>query len=265
MTIAIGLAVPDGIALAADTQTTWTRTIDKAIDKGSGQEFELADPIQLPVGWSRLARKLFRLSVVGKEFAIVVAGAALINQKTPYSIFKSREQTYTGDGSYDSFLQHLIDGVKAEMLIHFGVADLKIAPIMFLDFILAGYDGADVSKPILRAVGVYSGSPSRQDGSGVVTHWRNDDSPNRRFTICWIGRGEFVSHVVSHTNAQLPSISSQYSLLTLADAEDYVRFLAEFTCDFQRFAVMVPDCGRPVIAATLTPERYSEKAGTLDR
>src|SRR5262245_29724898 len=41
MTIAIGLAVPDGIALAADTQTTWSKAIETAKDKNTGKEFEL--------------------------------------------------------------------------------------------------------------------------------------------------------------------------------------------------------------------------------
>ncbi len=33
MTIAIAISVPDGIALAADTQTTWNQTITKAKQK----------------------------------------------------------------------------------------------------------------------------------------------------------------------------------------------------------------------------------------
>jgi len=48
-------------------------------------------------------------------------------------------------------------------------------------------------------------------------------------------------------------------MMTLADAVDYTKFLVEFTCDFQRFAVTVPDCGRPIISATLTPGGYEEK------
>ena len=74
----------------------------------------------------------------------------------------------------------------------------------------------------------------------------------------WIGRTEFVTHIVNHKNEKLPSISGQYELMSLSDAIDYTKFLVEFTCDFQRFAVVVPDCGRPIISATLTPEGYSE-------
>jgi hypothetical protein len=71
--------------------------------------------------------------------------------------------------------------------------------------------------------------------------------------------GEFVSHIVNHNNKKLPELSGQYHLMTLTDAVDYTTFLAKFTCDFQRFAVMVPDCARPIISATLTPDGYEEK------
>jgi hypothetical protein len=50
MSIGIAIAVPDGIALAADTQTTWHQTIIKAKEKGTGKEFELERPIVQPVG-----------------------------------------------------------------------------------------------------------------------------------------------------------------------------------------------------------------------
>jgi len=45
--------------------------------------------------------------------------------------------------------------------------------------------------------------------------------------------------------------------MTLEDAINYVTFLAEFTCDFQNFAVTVPDCGKPVTSAVLTPEAFT--------
>jgi hypothetical protein len=261
MTIAIAVAVPDGIALAADTQTTWTRTITHAVEKGTGNQFELESPIALPIGWSKSARKLFSISMQECPYAVAVAGAALINNKTPYSIVKSLEQSYRGSGTYEDVLSCLFEGLKAELRLHFGVADLTQAPqVLALNFILAGYEGHDVSRPILRAVGVYSGRPAGiPDPTGDQTSWANNGP--LRFNCCWTGRGEFVSHVVSHGNAALPQISGQYSLLTLADAVDYVRFLAEFTCDFQRFAVMVPDCGRPVMAATLTPDGFVERPG----
>ena len=41
MSVGIAIAVPDGIAMAADTQTTWNQVVTKAKEKSSGKEFEL--------------------------------------------------------------------------------------------------------------------------------------------------------------------------------------------------------------------------------
>lgn len=258
MTIAVALAVPDGIALAADTQTTWQNTVTRAKEKVTGKEFDLAQPITVPIGWSRMARKLFSIRLNDSVFAVAVSGAALLNNKTPFSIFKSLERAYTGDGGYDNALAHLIEGLKDQLRTQLGVTLLSEAPqIVELNFILAGYEEKDVARPVLRVTTVYSGQPAAAQSAnypGHLTNWQN--TPANRFGCCWTGRSDFISHVVNHQNAALPPIAGHYPGMTLHDALDYVRFLAEFTCDFQRFAVMVPDCGRPVLAASLTPDSY---------
>jgi hypothetical protein len=264
VTIALALAVPDGIALAADTQTTWNQSILKVREKGTGREVEVESPILLPIGWSRLARKLFSLTLGERTFGVAVAGAALLNNKAIFSIFKSLEQGYTGSHEYDVVLQFLCDGLKDQLRKQLGVTDLSQASqIIDVSFILAGYEDQDISRPLLRAVWVYSGRPAIPGETQLPGHqitWQN--SAQNRFNCCWVGRGEFVGHVVNHNNAFLPPMTGQYALMTLADAVDYVRFLAEFTCDFQRFAVMVPDCGRPVVTATLDPDYYTEHVAT---
>ncbi len=261
MTIAIALAVPDGIALAADTQTTWQRTIFKAKEKATGREVDLAEPITIPIGWSRMARKLFSVQMGGCPFAVAVSGAALLNNRTPYSIFKSLEKSYTGGGDHESVLKHLVDGVKAELRTQLGVPELTDATVIVdVSFILAGYEEQDVARPVLQVITVYSGRPPAAEAGGYPGHfisWQN--SVAGRFGCCWTGRGEFIHHVVNHQNEQLPPLAGNFPGMTLADALDYVRFLAEFTCDFQRFAVMVPDCGRPVLTATLTPGSYDDQ------
>lgn len=89
MSIGIAIAVPDGIALAADTQTTWNQTILKAKDKHSGKEVELADPINIPVGWSRMARKLFSVDMNDTTYAVITAGMAHMNSKSMYAVIHS--------------------------------------------------------------------------------------------------------------------------------------------------------------------------------
>jgi hypothetical protein len=49
VTIALALAVPDGIALAADTQTTWSQSVSKVREKGTGRDVELETPLLLPI------------------------------------------------------------------------------------------------------------------------------------------------------------------------------------------------------------------------
>ncbi|MFI5182168.1 MAG: hypothetical protein ACHQPI_12325 [Thermoanaerobaculia bacterium] len=187
--------------------------------------------------------------------------ALISNGKTPYSIFKSLEKAYGGAASFEEALECLRSGLKEELRRQFGVKDLSQAEqILEITFILAGYEEGDVSRPLLCTTVIYSGKPpipGLTTFSGHHTSWKN--SATDRFGCCWIGRGEFVAHVVNHSNAALPPIAGQYALMTLADAEDYVRFLAEYTCNFQRFAVMVPDCGHPVVTAVLTPDGYKER------
>jgi len=260
VSIAIAIAVPDGIALAADTQTTWQQTITKAKEKGTGKEFELEQPIVKPMGWSRMARKLFSLQFADDKFAVCTAGATSLNRKTMYSIFKSLEHSYSGNASIGEVREHLVGGLMNELKQHHGIEDLSTAPTLTYDFILAGFEDHDVSKPVIESHLVFSGKAIRdgqEDTSGHILRWATD--PTSHYGGCWIGRTEFVTHIVNHSNSALPPIAGQFHLMTLTDAVDYTKFLVEFTCNFQRFAVMVPDCGRPIISATLTPEGYNEQ------
>jgi hypothetical protein len=260
MSIAVAIAVPDGIALAADTQTTWLRSITKAREKGSGREFELETPIKVPLGWSRMARKLFALSFAGHPYALATAGAAVINGKTPYAIARQLEASYRGPEDFDSVRNHLVEGIQTELRAHHGVVDLAAAPPLAIDFMLAAFGRSGVADPLLASHCVYSGSLDLPEGAACVgSHHRWQNQGAHRYGSCWIGHAAFVSHVVEHKNPDLPPISGQYQFMSLADAVDYATFLVRFTCDFQRFAIMIPDAGRPIVSATLTPEGYVEK------
>jgi len=264
MSIGIAIAVPDGIALAADTQTTWSNMIVQAKDKKTGQDFDLAEPISVPVGWSRMARKLFSVSLAGKTYVIVTAGEATLNHKTMYAIFRSAAHKYNGIGKYDDVLQYYIEHLKTELSAHLSCTpdQLSNQPRKVCEFILAGYEEDDVAKPAVESHMVFSGKidiNGKPDSSGHFGKSSNRNQPSR-YGGCWIGRTAFISHVVNHSNKKLPPISGQYEMMTLADATDYTQFLVSFTCDFQRFAIMVPDCGRPILSAALTPDSYEEKS-----
>lgn len=264
MSICIAIAVPDGIALAADSQTTWNQTINQATQRGTNQLFDLAQPINIPISWSRMARKLFHLKFNDKSYAVCIAGTALLNHKTIYSIFKGLEKSYQGDGSFDTVVRHYIDGIKAELRKQLNVENLETAQtVLNVEFIISGYVDQDVSKPRIESWIVLSGTIQIDGGgqlnTGQYCKWTNFVNGQHTFGGCWIGRAEFISHLVTHNNPQMPPIQGQYELLSLADAVDYTKFLVDFTCDYQRFAIMVPDCGKPIISATLTPDNYEEE------
>ncbi|WP_036380059.1 hypothetical protein [Muricauda sp. MAR_2010_75] len=263
MSICIAIAVPDGIALAADSQTTWNKTINQATQRGTNQVFDLAEPINVPISWSKMARKLFNLNINENEYAICIAGIALLNHKTIYSIFKSLEKSYDGDGSYDNVVRHFLDGIKTELRKQLNIENLAEAQqVLNVEFIVSSHINQDVSKPRIESWLVISGTITVNEvplTTGEYNKWTNIVDGHHTFGGCWIGRTEFISHLVTHTNAKMPPIQGQYELLSLADAVDYTQFLVDFTCDYQRFAAMVPDCGKPIISSTLTPERYEEK------
>ncbi|MFO8054439.1 MAG: hypothetical protein R6U19_04670 [Bacteroidales bacterium] len=261
MSICIAIAVPDGIALAADSQTTWNQTINTVKEKGTGKIIQLEKPIQQPVSWSKMARKLFEIKVGETNYAACVAGTALLNNKTTYSIFKSLEFQYGGEPNYDDLLTFFITGLKEEMKKQLNVDKLKDAgQVLTVEFILAGYEDNDVSRPRIESHLVFSGTlkiEGKMNEAGHFARWKNKEQKSN-FGGCWIGRTEFISHLVTQ-NQTLPPIQGQYELLSLEDAVDYTHFLVNFTCEYQRFAIMVPDCGKPIISAKLTPNRYDEK------
>jgi len=261
MSICIAIAVPDGIALAADSQITWNQTITQVKEKGTGRIVELEQPISMPISWSKMARKLFSLEMAGNKYAACIAGAAILNSKTIFSIFKALEGSYKGSADYNEIVKYFVDGLKTELKRHFKIDEIsKATQILVIDFILTGYENRDVSKPIIEHHAVFSGTPiidNKPNNSAYIKRWSNQT--NSRFGGCWIGRTEFITHIVNHGKKDLPPISGQFELMSLSDTIDYTKFLVEFTCDFQRFAVMVPDCGRPIISATLTPDKYEEK------
>lgn len=264
MSICIAIAVPDGIALAADSQTTWTHSITQAKELGTNQIFQLAEPINIPYGWSKMTRKLFKFNVQENLYAICVAGTAILNHKTIYSIFKSLEKSYDGENCFESVTRHLIEGLKSEFRKQLNIVDLSLAPpILNIEFIISGYVDQDVSKPRIESWSVFSGILIGENGNKIQNgeFQKTTNIVNNEYTFggCWIGRTEFISHLVTHQNQQMPPIQGQFELLSLSDAIDYTKFLVDFTCEYQRFAIMVPDCGKPIISSVLTTESYEDQ------
>jgi len=223
----------------------------------------LAEPIAVPIGWAQRARKLFSVVLGGRTYAIITAGEANLNQKTMYAIFSSATKKYSGNGDYDDVVKFFIAQLKNELRATFSAtpATLSSFPVKVCEFIVAGFEDDDVAKPGVESHLVFSGQlivDGKPNASGHIKKWSNRDESSR-YGGCWIGQAAFISHIVNHANKDLPPISGQFEMMTVADAVDYTRFLVAFTCDFQRFAIMVPNCGRPITSATLTPEYFKEE------
>jgi hypothetical protein len=256
MSIGIAIAVPDGITLAADTLAGWSRTITQVQVKGIAGPVELEKPIIQPAGWSPGAKKLFPFEYGQHKGAILTAGIASIGGRTARAVFKKLEQVCPATDNCQDVLDFLVKGLKAELLEACQVDELSKAPVSVLEFVFVSFENKDITKPFVSSNLVFSGTMSidgAANSSGYHLRWRN--IPNR-YGACWIGRTEFIAHLVNHNNPRLPPISGQYHLMTLEDAVNYAKFLAEFTCDFQDFAITVPDCGKPVVSAIVTPDEF---------
>ncbi len=265
MTIGIAIAVPDGIALAADTQTFWSKEITKVKVRGIEEPVELEKPIRQPVGWSPGAKKLFPFEYGKSKGAILTAGMSSIGKRTARAVFKRLEMKCPDTDSCEEVVKYLVEGIKTELMGMHQVGELSKAPISVLDFVFASYENRDITKPFISSNLVFSGTLNIGGSPNTSGHHKRWQLLPNQYGACWIGRVEFVAHIVNHTNARLPRISGQYYMMTLADAVSYAKFLAEFTCDFQEYAVMVPDCGKPVVSAIVTPDefKYVENAPAL--
>jgi hypothetical protein len=256
MTIGIALAVPDGIALAADTQTLWNKEIAKVKAKGIKEPVELEKPIRQPVGWSPGAKKLFPFEYGKHKAAILTAGISSVGKRTARAVFKKLEMGCPDTDSCEKVVAFLVEGIRTELREVYQVEELSKAPISVLEFVFVSFEKKDITKPFISSNLVFSGTLNIGGSPNTTGHhqrWRN--APNE-YGACWIGRTEFIAHIVNHKNPRLPRLSGQYHLMTLADAVSYTKFLAEFTCDFQEYAITVPDCGRPVVSAIVTPHEF---------
>lgn len=261
MSICVAVSVPDGIALAADTRTAWFSSLDSV--KGRGHNHILLDhPVQIPLGWTSLGRKLFNVKFSDTIFGICTSGNALIGKKTIYTIIKSLERVYNGPSDFDHVRDYIIEALKQEFIKYFGTDNLKECNYIDVDLIITGFDDADVSKPRIESYTIFSGiyrlPELRHNDTGIHQTFTNLRNGEHCFDICYIGEESYVAHVVRHQKDELPCLLEYLNLFSIADALDFSKFLVAFTCDYQRFAAIVPTCGRPIVAATFTPDGFDE-------
>lgn len=262
MTIGIAVVVPDGIALAADSLNTWMTAISKCQTKQYG-EAELAKPIVVASGSASGARKLFPFSY-GKngqgKGAVLISGEATLGQHSVKSIFKNLElsDAIRKTTDCDKVFSLIVAGLKDSLRQAFAEGrPLKEGPSRSMAFAFCSFRDGVIIKPFLRAATVFSGvrraAGQPDNDTGEFIFFDIQDKPTGWAAV---GETQYVSHLLSHKNPDLPPISDQWSLMTLAEAVDYVRFLVGFTCDYQRFAIVPKTCGGKVVTAILTPDEF---------
>jgi hypothetical protein len=257
MTLVLALVVPDGIALVADTWTTRSHTVRHATDKSTGLDVELREPVEVALGGSHLSQKLFGARFAGRSYAIGVAGTHVVNHKTVHAIIQSLELHHVGSGAFEAVRDAIVSALHVEMRHALGVDDLATAPQLHVDLLLACFADGDLTKPILCNQLVFSGTLAGPNGTsltGTVEKSRIDAAQGA-VGVMSMGRTELVSHLVNHPVPGLPPLLASLELMSLADAVDCAKFLVRATCEYQRFAPMVPDCGLPMTVVALTPEQ----------
>lgn len=259
MSIGIAVAVPEGIALASDTLNVLDRLVTNIKEKKSKRNVEIENPIRFPIGFSKKVKKIIKMEINGSLYGVCTSGTVMINNKNIFALFKELERKCSGKKDFNEIAGALVAGIKAEFKEQYNVTDLSKAPPEVLNFILAGFKNNDITKPIIESHMVFCGKYPHQavmNDSGHIVQSSNFE--HHKYGGCWIGRSELITHVVNHKNKELPPINNHFELMSLSSAVEYCRFLTGFVCDYQEFALVTPDCGRPIMTATLTPEHYHE-------
>ena len=239
MTIVIGVAAPDGVILAADSRTTYTR----------GEHHRVA---------SDTSHKLF---AVRGRFAVATYGISFVDGQTiagQMDEFVAQLDPALSEVRpfADALGKFFDERVKKE----YTEEELKDVYAL-LGFLVAGYDGAGIGQ--LLEVSLPGPEISGEINTGSIgTLWRGQTDVVRRLIkgIDWsqldVGE-EKLSDAVQKGLENL-----EYNLLspiTLQDGVDFATFLIRTTIDMQRFSDgllsrpgSIPGCGGQISVLAVT-------------
>jgi hypothetical protein len=244
VTIAVGVACPEGVVLAADSRTSFLS----------------------PAGAFRVATDYaHKVFAIGRAFAAVTYGWAFLEGKTIAGVMEEFvAQTPLPDtATIDDVAQALSDYFKQRFDNHVGAGKDPAPPAGSdaLGFIVGGYDASGVGR--LKLVG----TPTEQIVAGAATdacgaHWQGETDVFVRLI-----KGYDVLRLVTRgwPQPQLDALAAleyvvRFEAMALQDAVDYGEFVVRTTIDMQRFSYGTfgtpgegfPSCGGPVEIATIT-------------
>ena len=247
MTLIVGMKVPDGLVIAADslvtTQVTKPISIAGSIkcEKcNHEQTAQLEVPLQLPSSISPTAQKLFSL---GGRCGVGSWGSGTVNNKSMYNHFKFLDNLFkektTGKLSeaVELIKGHFVEQLREDAKRQNIKIPLNVYPF---GFNIGGYEA------------------DNQDSGAIVTLKIGVEPQLERLNDfgCTVGGDP---HIVQKIWAKplkdgrpMPTPEPVWGLITLQDAIDYSEFLIRTTADYQRFANMIPTVGGPIDIALIT-------------
>jgi hypothetical protein len=238
MTIAIGVACPEGLVLAADSRSSLL----------SANKFRIA---------TDYAQKVFE---IGDRFAAVTFGWSTVEGKTIAGNVKEIAAQTVFPDDIDAAAQALRDAMKSRVDAHIAAGLDPAPPHDTLGFIMAGFDANGVGH--LKRIWLPSGTII--DGSSTAipgAQWDGETDAIVRLVWGWDLLRVDASRWAKRNRERLEEVAYNIPVgwFALQDAIDFAAFVVRTTIDTQRFIDGTvkdpgssPTCGGPLQIATVT-------------
>jgi len=240
MTIAVGVACPEGLVLAADSRSSFL----------SANKFRIA---------TDYAQKVFE---IGSRFVAVTYGWSTLEGKTIAGVIKEFNAQSTIPDDVGAAADLLRDFAQTRMLAHIA-AGYDAAPPAGIDplgFIIGGYDTQGVGhlkRIVLPSGNISDGYSTNNPGA----NWAGELDAIIRTVFGYDLTRLDTSRWAKRNQTALGGLHYQigFRWFALQDAIDFAAFVVRTTIDVQRFADGTfgspgasPTCGGPLQIAAIT-------------
>jgi hypothetical protein len=238
MTIAVGVACPEGLVLAADSRSSLL----------SANKFRIA---------TDHAQKVFE---IGDAFAAVTFGWSTVLGKTIAGAIKEIDSQTQFPADIDSAARTLRDAMKERIDAHIALGLDEAPPYDSLGFIMGGFDANGVGH--IRRIALPSGTIV--DGASTMqpgAHWDGETDAIVRLVWGWDLLRIDASGWAERNRKKLEGVAYNIPVawFALQDAVDFAAFVVRTTIDTQRFIDGTvkdpgssPTCGGPLQIVTVT-------------
>jgi len=243
MTLAVTVAVPEGVVDGADSRMTYNN----------------------PRGWPRIAsdygHKVFEIT---DRVAAATFGWAFLNRKNINSLieeFKLRQVAETKAKFTDEVIPLMADFFQHQYDQHIaaGLDKAVASGVYAFGFLVGGYDKSNITKLTELLIPGKIITPRNGTG-GPGAAWAGQIDTVSRLIKGWdpVIRQQVPAEV--QTTLEKGEYLVRFQNMTLQDAIDFVVFLIRATIDMQRFSDgtlvapgALPGVGRPIDIAVVTP------------